>query len=215
MLEPHKGKSKKFYLPWNGPFEVLSRTSEVTYKICKRGNKEKWQKVHFNCLKLYGDSEVRHPFRHKNRPFPIYEESPNDMKTEEENEDHPFHVFKPTATESQAARNKPKLSFRRIPQILEQGSEPETENASRDENIERHTPPHLTTFERIPGEHSKNSKGEQISVRNDEPERPLDTGHNSKNESQQDSDVPRGRERRVRRPPVRFAIDEINNKNKY
>ena len=48
LFEPHKAKFRKFFLLWHGPFEVLSRTSEVTYMICKRGNKEKWQKVHFN-----------------------------------------------------------------------------------------------------------------------------------------------------------------------
>ena len=30
LLEPHKAKSRKIYLPWHSPFEVLSRTSEVT-----------------------------------------------------------------------------------------------------------------------------------------------------------------------------------------
>ena len=58
LFELHKAKSRKFYLPWKGPFEVLSRTGEVTYMICKRGNKENWQKVHFNRLKPYrGDSK--------------------------------------------------------------------------------------------------------------------------------------------------------------
>ena len=51
LYEPHKAKSRKFYLPWLGPFQVLSRTSEVTYMVCKRG--KKWQKVHFNRLKPY------------------------------------------------------------------------------------------------------------------------------------------------------------------
>ena len=41
LFEPHKANSRKFYLPWHGPSEVFSRTSEVTYMICKRGNKEK------------------------------------------------------------------------------------------------------------------------------------------------------------------------------
>ena len=72
LFKPHKAKSRKFYLPWHGPFEVPSRTSEVNYMICKRGNKEKWQKVHFNCLKPYrGDTEVRQSVRLKNRPPPI------------------------------------------------------------------------------------------------------------------------------------------------
>ena len=33
LFEPHKVKSRKFCLPWHGPFEVLSRTSEVIYMI--------------------------------------------------------------------------------------------------------------------------------------------------------------------------------------
>ena len=40
LFEPNKAKSRNFYLPWYCPFEVLSRTSEVTYMICKRGNKK-------------------------------------------------------------------------------------------------------------------------------------------------------------------------------
>ena len=72
LFEPHKAKSRKFFLPWHGLFEVLSQTSEVTYMICKRGKKEKWRKVNFNRLKPYrGDPEVRHSGRLKTRPPPI------------------------------------------------------------------------------------------------------------------------------------------------
>ena len=215
LFEPHKPKSRKFYLPWHGPFEVLSRTSEVTYMICKRGNKEKWQKVHFNRLKPYkGDPEVRHSVRNKNRPPPIYEEIPNGIDTEDEIEDRPFHVFKPTTAESQAARNRPKVTFSELPEILEQDSESETENTAHDESIERPDSPQLTTYETIPGDDSENSESEQITVRSNAPERPLDADHDSPNESQRDSDVPTGRESRVRRPPVRFGIDEFINKCK-
>ena len=213
LFEPDKAKSRKFYLPWHGPFEVLSRTSEVTYMICKRGNKEKWQKVHFNRLKPYrGDPEVRQSGRQRNRPPPIYEEIPNDVETEEENEESPFHVFKPTTAESQAARNRPKVTFSQLPDIIEQDSESELESTSRDENNAGQTSPRLTAYETIPGDDSKNSESEQITVRNDEPERLLEENNESQNESQQDSDVPTGRESRVRRPPVRFGIDEFINK---
>ena len=124
LFEPQKAKSRKFYLPWHGPSEVLSRTSEVTYMICKRRKKEKWQKVHFNRLKPYrGDPEVRHSGRLKNRPPPIYEEIPNEIETEEENEDSPFHVIESTTAESQAARNRPKVTFKPIPKIVEQDPE--------------------------------------------------------------------------------------------
>ena len=183
--------------------------------ICKRGNKEKWQRVHFNRLKPYrGDPEVRHSGRLKNRPPPIYEEIPNDVETEEEIEDRPFHVIESTTAESQAARNRPKVTFSELPDIVEQDSESETENMSRAENIECQTSPQLTAYESLPGDESETSESEQITVRNDAPERPIDADYDSQNESQRDSDVPTGRESRVRRPPVRFAIDEFNNKSK-
>ena len=101
--------------------------------------------------------------------------------------------------------------FRQIPEFVEHDVESEIENASRDENNERQTVPHLTTFERTSGDDSENSKTEQITVRNDEPERLLDEDHDPQNESQQDSDIPTGRESRVRRLPVRFRIDETTN----
>ena len=132
LFEPHKAKSRKFYLPWHGPFEVLSRTAEVTYMICKRGNKKKWQKVHFSRLKPYrGDPEVRQSVRLKSRRPPIYEEIPNEIETEEENEDRPYHVFEPRTADSQAKRNRPKVTFRQLPEIVEQDSESESDNISR------------------------------------------------------------------------------------
>ena len=215
LFEPHKAKSREFYLPWHGLFEVLSRTSEVTYMICKRGNKEKWQKVHFNRLKPYrGDPEVRHFGRIKNRPPTIYEEIPNDVETEEEIEDRPFHVIESTTAESQAAINRPKVTFSQLSEIIEQDSESKTESTSRNEIKERQTSPQLTTYKTIPGDDSENSESEEITVRSDAPERPVDTDHESQNESQRDSDVPTGRETRVRRPPVRFGIDEFVNRCK-
>ena len=150
--------------------------------------------------------------RLKNLPPPIYEEIPNKIETEEEIEDRPFHVFKPTTAESQAARNRPKVTFSQLPEIIEQDSE--TENTSRDKNIERQASPQLTTYEKIPGDDSGNSENEKITVRNDASEGPLDTDHYSQNESQRGSVVPTGRESRVRRPPVRFLIDEFINKSK-
>ena len=185
LFEPHKAKSRKFYLPWHGPFEVLSRTSEVTYMICKRGNKEKWQRVHFNRLKPYrGNPEMRHSGRLKNRPPPIYEEIPQDVETEEENEDSPFHVIETTTAESQAARNRPKVTFKTIPEIIEQDSDSETEITPHDENVERQTLPRLTAYETIPGDDSENGESERSTVRNDAPERPLNTDKDSQNEPQ-------------------------------
>ena len=183
--------------------------------ICKRGIKEKWQKVHFNHLKPYrGDTEVRHFGRLKHQPPPIYEEIPNDIETEEEIVDRPFHVIESTTAESQAARNRPEVTFKPIPEIVQQDSESETENTAHGENIKSSASPQLTAYEAIPGDDSGNSENESSTVRNDAPERPLDTDHDSQNESQRDWDVPTGRESRVRRPPLRFGLDEFIIKSK-
>ena len=120
-------------------------------------------------------------------------------------------MLKSTTAESQAARNRPKVTFKQIPEIVEQDSESETENTPRDENNEGQTSPQLTAYEQIPG---NNSESERSTVRNDAPERPLDIDHDSQNESQRVSDVPSGRENRVRRPLVRFGIDEFIVKKK-
>ena len=157
---------------------------------------------------------MQHSERLKNRPPPIYEEIPNDIETEEEIEDRPFHVIESTTAESQAARIRPKVTFRPIPEIVEHDAESATENTPRDENIERQASPQLTAYETIPGDDSENSESEKSTVRNDAPERPLDTDHDTPSESQRDSDIPTGRKSRVRRPPVRFGIDELVNKIK-
>ena len=123
-------------------------------------------------------------------------------------------MIETTTAESQAARNRPKVTFKTMPELVEQDSESEIENTPHDENVERQTSPRLTAYETIPGDDSENSESERSTVRNDAPERPLDTDHDSPNESQEDSDVPTGRESRVRRPPVRFGIDDFVNKRK-
>ena len=109
----------------------------------------------------------------------------------------------------QAAKNQPKVTFRQLPEIVEQDSESKIENTSRYKNNRRPFSPHLATYERIPGDDSENSESEHVTVRNDETEKLLDEDHDSQNESQQDSDATTGREVRVRRPPVRFGIDEF------
>ena len=123
-------------------------------------------------------------------------------------------MIEPTTAESQAARNRPKVTFSELPDFVEQDSESEMENMAREENIEGQTSLQLTAYETISGDDSETSESEQITVRNDAPERPLDADHDSQNESPRDSDVPTGRESRVRRPPVRFGIDEFINESK-
>ena len=171
--------------------------------------------MQFNRLKLYRrDPEVRQAGRHKNRPPPICKEIANEIETEERSEDRPFHVFKPMTVESRAARNKPKVTFRQIPEIVEQDSESVIENVSRHAKTERQTSPRLINYEIIPSDDSENSESEQFTVRKDETERLLDEDHDSQKQSQQHSDAPTGRESRATRPPVRFRIDEFINESK-
>ena len=162
LFEPQKAKSRKLYLPGHGPFEILSRMIEVTYMICKQRKEEMWQKVHFICLKPYRDPEIRHSVRHEIGPPPIYAENPTDVETEAENGGHPFHKFKAMTAESLAARNRPKVTFKQLPEIVEQNSESEIEDTSRDHNIERQTSSHLTTYEKISGDYSESGETKRL-----------------------------------------------------
>ena len=51
LFAPQKAKSRKFFLPWIGPYNIIETTSEVNYKISKDTNSKKWQIVHYNRLK--------------------------------------------------------------------------------------------------------------------------------------------------------------------
>ena len=127
LLEPHKAKSRKFYLPWQGPYEVLSRTSEVNYRIGKKSAPEKWQKVHFNRLKPFvGNTPHRRSERRKKLVVSKYEELPNiSEETESEIDGLPFNVFNPTTAESQAARSKPNVTFDDVLKVAEKASDEE------------------------------------------------------------------------------------------
>ena len=48
-----RGKSKKLYRPWSGPFVVVKRLSNVTYRVQDCSNRRKRMVVHFNRLKQY------------------------------------------------------------------------------------------------------------------------------------------------------------------
>ena len=46
-----KSKTKKFYNPWWGPYEVITRLSDNTYRIKNTQRPFRTKVVHFNCLK--------------------------------------------------------------------------------------------------------------------------------------------------------------------
>ena len=51
LFDPQKAKSRKLFLPWDGPYVVLEKTSDVLYKIFQTGSSNKWQIVHYIGLK--------------------------------------------------------------------------------------------------------------------------------------------------------------------
>ena len=58
LFAPQKAKSRKFFLPRIGPYNIIERTSEVNYKISKDTNSKKWQIVHYNRLKPVKEYEL-------------------------------------------------------------------------------------------------------------------------------------------------------------
>ena len=76
LFSPHKAKSRKFFLPWEGPFVVGERINEVNYKIWKESKPSKWFIVHYNRLKPYRTEQTE--TRVLTRPRPEADEVPFD-----------------------------------------------------------------------------------------------------------------------------------------
>ena len=53
-----KMKSKKFFLPWEGPYVVLVKVAEVNYKVAKPTTTDKIKFLHFNMLKPFVEEAV-------------------------------------------------------------------------------------------------------------------------------------------------------------
>ena len=54
-----KIKSKKFFLPWEGPYVVLAKVVEVNFQVAKLTTPGKLRFLHFNILKPYVEEEPR------------------------------------------------------------------------------------------------------------------------------------------------------------
>ena len=128
LLEPHKANSRKFHLPWHGPYEVLGQTSEVNYQICKPGCTEKWQNIHFRRLKPYlGESIPKRSKRIARNASPNYKEIEDESdSSDQETENRPYHVFRLNSAEIQANRKRPQVSFHDVPRVI---------NAKNDEEV--------------------------------------------------------------------------------
>ena len=64
-----RGKSKKLYRPWKGPFVVVKKLSDVTYRVQEVTNRRRRLVIHFNRLKPFrGTVSDRQPQQQEPRP---------------------------------------------------------------------------------------------------------------------------------------------------
>ena len=148
--------------------------------------------------------------------MPLYEEIPSlSDESDKEKEDHPFHVFSGTSAETGPNCNRPRVTFEKLPVVLEEN---QTESNDREvshlyEEITRRLPsPPIATYEQI----DENDIDDKIPDDN----RPRVSSENAKERpetlatrdvDESNSDVPSGRSRR---PLIRFGIDEYVSKSK-
>ena len=78
-----RGKSKKLYRPWSGPFAVVKKLSDVTYRVREVKNRRRRLVVHFNRLKPYKGKVADCQ--------PSWREVSPDMQTQNEEPQH--HYF--------------------------------------------------------------------------------------------------------------------------
>ena len=57
MPSPPKGHNSKFYTPWRGVYNVIERTSPLTYIVKKKGGRKR--KAHVNRLKFYNPMDSK------------------------------------------------------------------------------------------------------------------------------------------------------------
>ena len=115
-----RGKSQKFYRPWQGPFKVVKKIGSVVYRIQHRQNPRKRLVVHSNRLKRYRsqreDESVQEenwvilPSQEETRPQETVSPLPTareeiSSEHEVENESEPTHSSAPP----QPSPNQPAL----------------------------------------------------------------------------------------------------------
>ena len=168
---------------------------ETWKQMCEEFGPEKWQNIHFNRLKPYlGESLPKRSERVATKTLPSYEEVADESdSSDQETENRPYHVFRPTSAEIQANRNRPHVSFHDVPRVI---------NAESDEETTLTNCP-LYIDVPVPSEESSFPVYEEINDNRNTPPPPDEED----NESER-SDSLMIETTRNRRPPVRFGIDE-------
>ena len=168
---------------------------ETWKQMCEEFGPEKWQNIHFNRLKPYlGEFLPKRSERVATKTLPSYEEVADESdSSDQETENRPYHVFRPTSAEIQANKNRPHVSFHDVPRVI---------SAENDEEFSLiNHPLYIDVPE--PSKESSFPVYEEINDnRNTSP--PSDEEDNES----ECSDSLIIETTRNRRPPVRFGIDE-------
>ena len=88
LFSPQLARSRKFFLPWTGPYKVIRKISEVNYEISSEKNRKKTQIVHYNRLKPYRVRDSTPPRLTRQRQP---QAADGDLSSGEEDDDQLLH----------------------------------------------------------------------------------------------------------------------------
>ena len=200
-------KSKIFFDLWEGPYVVMARLSEVSYKLSKVSNPNKVRFLHFDMLKRY-DEETLRPEETLAKKRPTTYRSANFSDAPEMHvEDEAFWANNREGFNHDPGP-RPDIS-RRVPLQNQRSAEPTVTTRGRPEGLRRQIDVVETYGAR---KIEARREDEPANLPNEAEGRPL--GEAAMVEPVMESgttDV--GRPVRVRRPPVRFGIDEFVSQN--
>ena len=205
VFSKHKAKSKKFFLPWEGPYIVLERTSEVNYKVSKPQRRDKWRILHYNLLKPFVEEEPETsdcratPFRSTN----FYEE-PLEIDEWEQLDPDPIprppilvprnriQVPQPAVGQEDGVINNP---------IVEQSADQLGGQAAPDSNSRENDPEYQRQL--VQRQLESHSVGESRS-----PDAEVEQATRANNQNSVEEPVELRRSARIRAPVIRLGIDE-------
>ena len=194
-----KIKSNKFFLPWDGPYVVLAKVSEVNYKVAKPSTPAKVRYLHFNMLKPYVEENPQsNEASHPKRPTPSrsvrFFDDPGirddelEMAIGETHELRPLRLPTPRIPPNARLSDKP----------LESPNPIEDPNQIEAEVVETYDAAELET--RRKDDHPNAPADQELAP--PEPNESLELRGEHEAEGE-------GRPSRRRRPPVCFGIDEF------
>ena len=128
------------------------------------------------------------------KTLPSYEEVADESdSSDQETENRPYHVFRPTSAEIQANKSRPHVSFHDVPRVISAESDEETTLTNCPLYIDVPVPPEESSFPVY----------EEI---NDNRNTPPPSDEEDNESERSDSLIIETT--RNRRPPMRFGIDE-------